>query len=197
MHGVASQMCGQVVRPSLGGGAGGSLASKAYCPSLETPPTANRGVVLGELRIREYLKSPTASLQRLSGAIDEEVQACQGDNRFWIKMQKLVRSQSEEQSRHRLNGQKAGAQGRSSSWMLPDHEYPIPQREPLIRIVRNRRIHRRVADCYASRRRNPHQYADPSGPTFRPERGGCGGCRASWDWLAGAAARPLGSTPPS
>ena len=53
-------------------------------------------VVLGELRIREYLKSPTASLQRLSGAIDEEVQACHGDNRFWIKMQNLVRSQSEE-----------------------------------------------------------------------------------------------------
>ena len=25
MHGVAPQMCGQVVRPSLGGGAGGSL----------------------------------------------------------------------------------------------------------------------------------------------------------------------------
>ena len=52
-------------------------------------------VVLGELRILEYLKA-TASLQRLSGAIDEEVQVCQGDNRFWIKMQKLVRSQSEE-----------------------------------------------------------------------------------------------------
>ena len=28
----------------------------------------------------------------------------------------------------------------SSSRMLPDHQYPIPQREPLIRIIRNRRI---------------------------------------------------------
>jgi predicted DNA-binding ribbon-helix-helix protein len=26
--------------------------------------------------------------------------------------------------------------------MLPNHQYPIPQREPLLRIVRNRRIHR-------------------------------------------------------
>jgi hypothetical protein len=53
-------------------------------------------VVLCELRIREYLKGPTASLQRLSCAIDEEVQACQSDNRFWIKMQKIVRSLSED-----------------------------------------------------------------------------------------------------
>jgi hypothetical protein len=50
-------------------------------------------VILGELRIREYLKSPTASPQRLSSAIDEQVQATQGDNRFWTKMQKLIRSQ--------------------------------------------------------------------------------------------------------
>jgi hypothetical protein len=63
---------------------------------LAKRPNDPNCVLLGELRIREYLKSPTASLQRLSGAIDEEVQACQGDNRFWIKMQKLVRSQSEE-----------------------------------------------------------------------------------------------------
>jgi hypothetical protein len=53
-------------------------------------------VVLGELRIREFLKGPTASLQRLSSAIDEEVQTCKGANRFWIKMQKIVRSQSED-----------------------------------------------------------------------------------------------------
>jgi len=53
-------------------------------------------VVLGELRIREYLKAPTASLQRLSSAMDDEVQACQGANRFWIKMQKILRSQSED-----------------------------------------------------------------------------------------------------
>ena len=52
-------------------------------------------VVLGELRIRDYLKSPTASLQRVRSAIDEEIKACQGDNRFWIKMQKLVHSLSE------------------------------------------------------------------------------------------------------
>ena len=29
--------------------------------------------------------------------------------------------------------------------MLPNHEYPIPQREPLLRIVRNRRIHRSMS----------------------------------------------------
>ena len=38
--------------------------------------------------------------------------------------------------------------------MLPNHKYPIPQREPLIWIVRNRRIHRSMADRNASRRRN-------------------------------------------
>jgi hypothetical protein len=53
-------------------------------------------VVLCELRIREYLKGPTASLQRLGSAIDEEMKACRGDNRFWIKMQKLVRGLSGE-----------------------------------------------------------------------------------------------------
>jgi hypothetical protein len=35
--------------------------------------------------------------------------------------------------------------------MLPNHEYPIPQREPLIGIIRNRRIHRSMSD----RRRYP------------------------------------------
>jgi hypothetical protein len=53
-------------------------------------------VILGELRMREYLKGATASLQRLSSAIDKEVRATQGDNSFWIKMQKLIRSQAEE-----------------------------------------------------------------------------------------------------
>jgi len=38
--------------------------------------------------------------------------------------------------------------------MLPNHEYPIPQREPLLRIIRNRCIHRRVSDRNARRRRN-------------------------------------------
>jgi hypothetical protein len=38
--------------------------------------------------------------------------------------------------------------------MLPNHEYPIPQREPLIWIIRYRRIHRRMADRHARRRRN-------------------------------------------
>jgi hypothetical protein len=38
--------------------------------------------------------------------------------------------------------------------MLPNHEYPIPQREPLIWIIRDRRIHRGMADRNASRRRN-------------------------------------------
>ena len=38
--------------------------------------------------------------------------------------------------------------------MLPNHLYPIPQREPLIRIIRNRGIHRGMAHDYARRRRN-------------------------------------------
>ena len=38
--------------------------------------------------------------------------------------------------------------------MLPNHQYPIPQREPLLRVVRNRRIHRSMSDRNASRRRN-------------------------------------------
>ena len=38
--------------------------------------------------------------------------------------------------------------------MLPNHEYPIPQREPLLRIIRNRRIHRSMSNRDACRRRN-------------------------------------------
>ena len=38
--------------------------------------------------------------------------------------------------------------------MLPNHEYPIPQCEPLIRIIRNRRVQRCMADRNASRCRN-------------------------------------------
>ena len=38
--------------------------------------------------------------------------------------------------------------------MLPNNQYPIPQREPLIRIIRDRRIHRSMADRNASRCRN-------------------------------------------
>jgi hypothetical protein len=38
--------------------------------------------------------------------------------------------------------------------MLPNHEYPIPQREPLIRIIRDRRIQRSMSDRNACRRRN-------------------------------------------
>ena len=38
--------------------------------------------------------------------------------------------------------------------MLPNHEYPIPQREPLIGIVRYRGIHPCMPDRNASRRRN-------------------------------------------
>jgi hypothetical protein len=30
--------------------------------------------------------------------------------------------------------------------MLSNNQYPIPQREPLIRIIRNGRIHRSMAD---------------------------------------------------
>jgi hypothetical protein len=38
--------------------------------------------------------------------------------------------------------------------MLPNHEDPIPQREPLIGMIRNRRIHRGMSDRNASRRRD-------------------------------------------
>ena len=34
-----------------------------------------------------------------------------------------------------------------SSRMLPYHQYPIPQREPLLRIIRNRGIHSRMSDA--------------------------------------------------
>ena len=53
------------------------------------PDDPNR-VLLGELRIRNYLKGPTASLQGLSRAIDEEVKACHGDKFFWIAIQRFV-----------------------------------------------------------------------------------------------------------
>ena len=58
-------------------------------------PNDPNGIVFCERRIRDYLKTPTASLQKLGSAIDEEIKACQGDSRFWIKMQKLVHSLSE------------------------------------------------------------------------------------------------------
>ena len=58
-------------------------------------PNDPNGIVLCERRIRDYLKTLTASLQKLGSAIDEELKAYQGDNRFWIKMQKLVQSLSE------------------------------------------------------------------------------------------------------
>ncbi len=41
--------------------------------------------------------------------------------------------------------------------MLPNNKYPIPQREPLTRIIRDRRIQRGVSDRNASRRRNPQK----------------------------------------
>ena len=54
--------------------------------------------------------------------------------------------------------------------MLPNHVYPIPQREPLIRIVRNRRVHRCVPHRHTRQRRNhpPHMiravpHLDPEG----------------------------------
>ena len=59
--------------------------------------------------------------------------------------------------------------------MLPNHQYPIPQREPLLRIIRNRDIHRSMSDRNASRRGNyppnmligliPH--LDPEGEVAR------------------------------
>jgi hypothetical protein len=38
--------------------------------------------------------------------------------------------------------------------MLPNHQYPIPQREPLMGIVRDRCIHRSMSNRNACRRRN-------------------------------------------
>jgi hypothetical protein len=60
---------------------------------LAKKPNDPNSVLLGELRIRDYLKGPTASLQRLNAAIDEEVKACHGDKVFWIPIQKFVQSQ--------------------------------------------------------------------------------------------------------
>jgi hypothetical protein len=51
---------------------------------LAKKPNDPNGVLLGELRIRDYLKSPAASLQRLNAAIDEEVKASDGDKLFRV-----------------------------------------------------------------------------------------------------------------
>jgi hypothetical protein len=54
--------------------------------------------------------------------------------------------------------------------MLPNHLYPIPQREPLIRVVRNRRIHRSVPDRRTRRRCNhPLHMLIRSVPHLDPE----------------------------
>jgi hypothetical protein len=47
--------------------------------------------------------------------------------------------------------------------MLPNHEYAIPQREPLIRIIRNSCIHRSMSNRNACRRCNhpPHMLIRP------------------------------------
>lgn len=63
---------------------------------LAKKPNDPNRVLLGELRIRDYLKGSTASLQRLSAAINEEVKACQGDSFFWVAIQKYVRRLLEE-----------------------------------------------------------------------------------------------------
>jgi hypothetical protein len=60
---------------------------------LAKKPNDPNSVLLGELGIRDYLKGPTASLQRLNAAIDGEVKACHGDKVFWIPIQKFVQSQ--------------------------------------------------------------------------------------------------------
>jgi hypothetical protein len=49
---------------------------------LAKKPNDPNSVLLGELRIRDYLKGPTASVQRLNAAIDEEVKASHGDKSF-------------------------------------------------------------------------------------------------------------------
>ena len=69
--------------------------------------------------------------------------------------------------------------------MLLDHQYPIPQREPLIGIIRDRRVQRCMADSDASRRRNhPANMLIRLIPHLDPERGDCAGYRASLDWPA-------------
>jgi hypothetical protein len=60
---------------------------------LARKPSDPNRVILGELRIRDYLKGPTASLERLSQAIDEEVKAGHGDKFFWAVIQKFVHRQ--------------------------------------------------------------------------------------------------------
>ena len=63
---------------------------------LAKKPNDPNSVLLGELRTRDYLKGPTASLQRLNAAIDEEVKASHGDKFFWVAIQKFVRSVLDE-----------------------------------------------------------------------------------------------------
>jgi hypothetical protein len=63
---------------------------------LANKPNDPNSVLLGELRIRDYLKGPTASAQRLDAAIDEEVKASHGDKFFWVAIQKFVRSVLDE-----------------------------------------------------------------------------------------------------
>lgn len=46
--------------------------------------------VLAEQEIGEYLKSPRASLQELSSAIDHEAETSQHDIPFWTTMQEFV-----------------------------------------------------------------------------------------------------------
>jgi hypothetical protein len=45
---------------------------------------------LAEQEIREYLKDPKASLQKLRGAIDREAESSQHYIKFWTTMQEFV-----------------------------------------------------------------------------------------------------------
>jgi hypothetical protein len=46
--------------------------------------------LLAERSIAEYLQSPGASLQKLSGAIDRDVEISKTDISFWTTMQEFV-----------------------------------------------------------------------------------------------------------
>ena len=82
--------------------------------------------------------------------------------------------------------------------MLSNDQYPVAQRETLIRIIRDRRIKRGVSDRNARRRGNhPPNMLIRLVPHLDPKGQIVAECHASSDWLAAAATPQLGSTPPT
>ena len=90
--------------------------------------------------VKDEIGGRQRALERLRQAIhNEETERREGED--WSLAKDYVRSVAEHD-------------GGLTPRMLPNHQYPIPQREPLIGIIRNRRIHRSMSDRNASRRRN-------------------------------------------